>query len=901
MIVNNDIVPIFPTSIDYENSDAIDWGSCSIFAFSTSSTVHFAFSYLNNLIRCYSYDFRPGNITCLKFHSVFRKLAIGDDSGRVILWDVDLKASFGSSMLYLNHGISCKNVQWSENSVISLYSNNRIVCYNHSPSAKTSSLINLSIVWNISLPICYSKLSINYFDDSIWYLLSNTAGSFSVFQSESIEEPPKAVLQQVSFPKNEKFVDIQWSFHMPGFIFVVFERELKIFDINLQLLFPLVTNKSSAYFSQMIQSRSDYRRIILLFANGTISFYESFDSLQYVIKRTIVTKSSINYILKCVQCPIYDDYILCLIPNIGIGLFSCNTYRMEKIASFFPTYISSFDGKGKFFAIGTSQGYLIFGDYTNQYRYFIDDSPILSVFYLFDCGIVFWINSKSVGYIDCENRNKSIINRGDFTKSRTFCTEFGAFMILYDEYSLSIFVNKQDYSQRYHKSIKFCAFDPDSTSQNGTVSILFTNSDFLVLKYNITHGLLKPHYYYSFSQFGDSPTSCAITGDLAYIVYINGSICLYNFLNQNTKMLSCKMNDVYSFHLLNSKSYIGITKNGVLFTGKQNVTQYPYKILSYSIIDKSFLMIQCQDNIVRVISIGDWTSLSKSSQLMAPPSIEKFVSSKVLNYSQSPIKWFRPEAREIWNILKDEPPLNLMFLYCAGRKNVYPEILCKIYQSINVLNQDTRIIKCFSMLFTNDFDSACKTLLNNIDESSLLQLNSALCGCIYASNCQPSSDFGAKMKHIGLNLFLKGDYRMGSIFFRIGRQDKSAFDYLYEARQIPLALDFVRSCLCESEKEEALIKFGIFYYNESKFFKSMLFFASAKQFHPVLHIATQLGMKADSYYILQHCLGTKILSEFPTKYAKSISNLPSLNDVISTIRNDYGKLIQKLHLENGIK
>ena len=123
----NEWLCIFPTSILPQNIKAFDWGGSNIAVFATKSSIHFSMIDNNNQInRLYSIDFRSINIECIKFHPFFPRLAISDDSGRIIFWDVDLRAAFGSAYLF-SQEIKVLDIKWVNNYLIALFHNTHTI------------------------------------------------------------------------------------------------------------------------------------------------------------------------------------------------------------------------------------------------------------------------------------------------------------------------------------------------------------------------------------------------------------------------------------------------------------------------------------------------------------------------------------------------------------------------------------------------------------------------------------------------------------------------------------------------------------------------------------------------------------------------------------------------------
>ena len=194
--------------------------------------------------------------------------------------------------------------------------------------------------------------------------------------------------------------------------------------------------------------------------------------------------------------------------------------------------------------------------------------------------------------------------------------------------------------------------------------------------------------------------------------------------------------------------------------------------------------------------------------------------------------------------------------------------------------------KFIEALFTNNFKLASDLLLSESPESKLFMENAALSGCIIAAGEQ-SEALTAHLKSIALSLFLTGKFMEGAIFMRVIKQDKQAADYLIEYKQFKIAKMFIR-LLEGKEKKELLIKLAINVYQLGKKKEAMYLFASAKEFHPVIHIASELGMVIDSFFIKRYCKEKGCL----TKFEKPI--FMEFETLTSKIDSDFIALCAKL-------
>ena len=862
---------IFPSSILPQNIAAFDWGGCNICAFSTKSTIHFSFIDIHNKMnRLYSIDFRSVIIECIKFHPVFRRLAISDDNGRIIFWDVDLRAAFGSAILFptqLETKVIC--MKWVNNHLIALYNNQHLACFTHSPSNQADHLVNISLVWDLPLSHQFTHFSIDSSTKSNGdiLILLNDNNNFCLYTTNSITNQPTCNFDKISLNssnQNLSIKDVQWSYHFPNFCFVLCDNDIFLFHVPSKSFVQLIKNKRSAQdFSQFIQRKNHFNELILLHKNGMISMYDIYNidnecfetKLIYEIQQKYASSSIISF----KQSYYKDDFIILLLDSFGLGLFSIDKKIITSILPIIPSNITCVDCQNGKYCYGTNDGYIITGNFTDSIprRFCVAKEmkgkiPVENVILSKDK--IFWSSDKELGEIDLKYRKSNIYFSRVKTILKTKGSFKGAFGVQRAKTEVSVFINKKEIPSMFeHDVIDFC-FSDESNGKEGILYVIFSNNELVFYPYSEKTGITNPSGKYSIINDGDA-TSLASKSNNLCISFSNGSVILFKIGNPNSIKAQTGLKDIKSVSFVDNGAVLGIGENNQLFCigSKVRVCQLP--TIAFAQASSESILLLGSDHILRLVRLKDWQLYSKFSTSFSAFPIEQIQTMKILSHNEED-HIFRPESNEIWNILhsfsdiNNKIPFSTIWKNCCGNCKFYLKVINQLYSLLPNNDEENIDSKFVQTLFANDFELASKILLSKGPGSKNFMRNAALSGCLIASNSEEKEALAAHLKSVSLSLFLSGKFMDGSIFMRIIRQDRAAADYLIEYGEYDIAKKFIM-LLDDDEKKDLLVKLAIEIYKKGKKRNAMYLFASAKEFQPALQISQEMGMLLDSYYIKQ--------------------------------------------------
>jgi hypothetical protein len=265
-------IGVLPSGFLKANENAVDWGGCGIACYATGSSIHFYFAGESRCDYLYSADYRPNQITTIRFHGSQRSLAFGDARGNVLLFDVQRRLIFGSSIRSAA-GHDVLDIQWQQDVFIVLYASKRLAAFRHTPDVITDNLRRVTLLWEIPLRGHFTRLAFDPHGSGM-FLLSGNDPLFAIYRWVTPTDPPIAFFESVELSCQESLHDVQWCSHFLGLVYVVLAREIVGFYIESRTLIPLVAvRKTISPYVRLLQSREDHRRLIALHRNGSISFF----------------------------------------------------------------------------------------------------------------------------------------------------------------------------------------------------------------------------------------------------------------------------------------------------------------------------------------------------------------------------------------------------------------------------------------------------------------------------------------------------------------------------------------------------------------------------------------------------------------------------------------------------
>lgn len=885
----NSWIPLFSSEFSPENANAMDWGSCGIAAYATGSSIHFCFIENNTIKRLYSTSFRAKYITAIKFHQYTRRLAIGDDNSRIILWDVDLKAGFGSSVVYPNQDVSCLDIKWIKSTAIVLFSNNHFVGLSHSPNKQSDFYVNMTLQWDINLQSPYTRFSIRI-GRHINFLLSTQNSLFTVYSTDSQMKAPTQKYDSLEISKTTHINDAQWSIHFRHFAYIALDNEISLFHIKTQNIIPIIHSRGAAQqIVQFIQDPEDHTSLLVLMKNGVINKYKCGDDMKFSLDQEIKTRYASNSIIRLFSAYLIPGKLLAFLDGIGFSLLDTKKLSITSVLPTFPGNCSSVDSFNSVYAIGHSSGFVVVGAFNGDWtlRFSVSKDP---VDFVHVCGNdkIFWSTKFSVGSIDIKKRIVSEFKSRVKDVRKVKASRNGALIVQREREALGVFIQEREVPLIFNSPVLDFTLTEESDASNGMISVMLYGNDIISHPYD-TNGV-KP-ITGKFRINNDAiPRSLAVSGNSMCISFDNGSVIFFTIGNPNSTRMATTMKSINHVEFAHQSNLVfGIGDKNQLFIMDTRVHICPIPIISASITSFDTAFVLGVDGVPRLLKLKDWQQLYRVSTAFSPPSVDSVSSMKITNYA---IEYLRPESFELRNILKESPPLSMVEKYCCGDCSRVFKVKEELFEKMKMSEKIERN-KFEIALFSDNFDRATSCLLSCGPNHPDFMKNAALSGCLASMNStEQSESFKAHLKSVALTMFLANKFDEGAIFMRIIRQDSAAANYLIECGQYTLAKRFIY-LLSGEEKSAAISKLAFAHYKNGERRNALYYFAAANEFHAVLCIAQELNMVVDSYFIKKYASEKKLLYPSTNNTLKPLTSQIDFEALCSKIDNDFMNVCQK--------
>lgn len=766
-ILQTQIQPQFPPPYSNDNVQAIDWGLNHLVAYASGSCLHLSHHVNDKLEHVGSIEVTPFHITCAKFHPTLPIIAIGDVKGRIFIWDLESSTFIATAKPLKKFADKCLSMEWHDGVLLVLLHPRKLVAVTNRNGCNTETLKNLKILWEISLPNDYIRISIDpYFQNS--YLLHGNQ-SFSLFQSEFASEPPKQIINDVTFSSSIEIRDLQWSIHFTNFLYVLSKNSIFLFNIETSTIASVVEDNPDS-FSFLVQFPTDHTKLITLNCGGGITVYQM---SKHMTCRTIFTtlpKMTSGIFASVAISPYRDNYLALFHSIFGLALFDIETMKLNSMDFTFPSKITSFDSDSTRYVTGTNEGYVIIGnlfDSCEIKRFKVSDYSVEFVSYDAPLFRVYWQTVKDLGIIDIPSRTITVFHNHSTNFVRSFGSHRGGFIVMHDQNIIGVFVEGKEKRLVFDDAIADIYIDPESTQTSGSFSILLTRHTILFYKYDAAK-------IYSDSQ-GIAPRGIQVkavcyaqnSDNTEYVTgFANGMLFFYCPLNQQVKRIGLECLNLRSLQFgADNNTLFGMCKEESLFVinrvditpnnsnnkkkiggllskviGDKDTIRYcDFGVRAYKVINESLLLVHANDGIIKFVRISDWCPLSLISKYMPPPTSDMQLVYFIQHQKEE--IFFSQSAKDAWLCAKNEYPMRLHSMYGIHRptkvsitKSIPQESELYVYDPQD-LAYDTpfdEILFAFNSRFDDPSDDIIRSqinsllFLNKFDEASDLVLERSL-------------------------------------------------------------------------------------------------------------------------------------------------------------------------------
>ena len=918
--------PVRPSEFLKENENAIDWGSCGIAAFATGSTINFFVCGNKNIVPLYCSDFRGGKITSIRFHSVVRWAAFGDNRSNVVIWNVERRGVVASYLPNVS-GVRVLDIQWRGDIVVVLLSSRKLLALQRTKNANDPLRpFHLSPLWEMNLKEDYSRISFDPHANGM--MLSGEKPQFSVYKARNIEERPRSFFECVELSRPDDIQDAQWSEHFERFIWVVLCYEIVFFHIESQTIIPIIKQrKTQSAFWKIIQSADHHDRIMVLHRNGAITCFKADENMCFSVECEIQPRHSASTIVKMSRNAMTDRELFVVFSGLGPAIFNIPTKTIVKSCFTFPVAITCVDSDAEHLVYGTQRGNVIIVTQTGTYRYFVCDSGVVFVGLAASANKVYWQGRSSIGEIDLEKRKVIEYTSRASAAFRCISTPFGGFMVQREPHVLGVFVNGQEKPVLLpSEAIDACLDMESSSPTKGSFAVIQKNNEMLFYEYSESTGVGYASFRFTL-RAAVGPMAFVRHGNLLVICFENGSIVFHDFATKKTSTKYTSARNFRKLRICDGVVY-GLCNDSNVFYYSKSIKICPYSVKDYSIVKAGQVFIIGDDNIARIVETEKWsiiayepeTSLSRNDTIIRHienhplaafnnPSesqqtmVQSLSQGELLSFSESPrgtidledlekkseYLWFRPDSRLFWICFRSNPPLCMRCHYAVGDSQLYNELIAKLNFYVQYITRGFQRIKYRGELFANKFGDAARTLMSEVQGESDIERNGAIAGCILACEDQVSEKMASHCRSVAMSLFQKGQFLEGATFLRIARLDKVAVEYLLKHNQLTLALKFIRG-LSGKDKDDMLTLLAVKHYKKRHHLEAAFFFCSAKQYHAMLHVMNVMGMNADAFFLKKYLLLEGLLTPAEPEVQKLMPDIQEFVTLSANIDSSFAEI-----------
>ena len=891
--------PLFPPRYSKENLNPIDWGNCGLIAYASGSCVHLSYARGNSLVHVSSIEIAPYAVSCFKFHLTLRAIAIADVKGRLFLYDIDHWRFIASAKPLRSPTEICLAMEWYDDVLLVLTSSRRLIAVEFS-RVGTDKLNNMSILWETVMSKEFTRISIDPHYSRL-LLLSTRTNSFGLYYARTPREKPELFVDTIELSEPAVITDAQWSVHMPGYIFIMLDRDLLLFHIQTRGLVAMIDRDYVlSGFSFLVQFPGDHGKLLMVHKIGSISIYQGNDEMWYTLTRTIQPSLGSNGIIAAALSPTNDAFMAVFSETQGLGLMDLDKMRITSMDLTFPAEITAYDSDADMYALGTEDGYLITGslrDRSQIRRFKVSDESVR--FVSFDTPLVcaYWQTSKDLGVLDVKNRSNIVFNSRFSSSIHCYGSHRGALIVMRDVTALGVFIDGKEKPLLFHTKIAdVCVDDQDSTPKAGKFAVLLADVTVIFYKYSVENGISEIGRGQKLRAVESVPLSIATRRGEYAIGFSSGLIIFVNTETSAIRRVLSENTNVRGlvFGKGNNRALYGLCRDKILFecpeNGKLHTCAYP--VQSFRVVNENLIMVKGTDGIVKFIRIQEWEPLSYTSRFMLPPSEDDMLKDFIEN---RPMKYYHRLARDAWLTVTEKTNLRLQAVAGTSPSGLAERMSFALLERVDTERKsEVETMKFVSLLFQKRLDDAVNMRPITVSNGSEFLATALSSIFIFMSESAIDERAQARLKEAAIRLFTSDHYDDGVLLMRMASLDKDAADYLIDMGKIQLALRFIRSTVSESDKAAILFKLGVRLYETNRKKDAITIFSASGEYHPVLFLLLELGLVADAHFLLEYLKSKDKIRSCPSEY---ITQFRELNDLCRDIEVQYSSLCERL----GIK
>ena len=891
--IPKDLIPNLPMEFTEDNTNAIDFGFCGVVAIATSHIVNFCY-YLNKELK-QSFSISPSSsvVTCIKFHPRNSVIAIGCIDGSLFLYDVDLQKYIGYYVTNASQGndnSKCIGIVWSGSTFIVLYEKNQLSCYSYAineESKRTKKQYNITSVWDFQLEDSYDNIAIDVCSYNKLILSSSKTNSFLFYDLRNIASNGiPGNLKPVFLESKKRLMDAQFHAHIPGYVFLLMEDELLLYDEQSQIILTLFqANRSNLFFSEIIQLVTNHKLIFLLSKEGSLLTLKLNDSFRFDLEEEF-NCSSPHIKIKAVALFQYDDSVMVwLLHPMNICLYDVELKRVRTMIPFYSSKIICSAVNSQYIVTGMSNGVIVVHSlYDPQkklcFRISEEHHPITSVFIHETKKIVIWHMKHMFGFIDIE---KKTIHRSNtkYPVLKVLHSPKGGLIVQRGQTALSVFIHRHEYPLVVNQAIvDFCFNAEECDSKKGKFLIATEGGELQFFEYSEEERIKNPFLRLKPQGVAGSITSLAWSGDIFATGTKLGTVSFMNIKTGIMNAFSPLQSPITHLQIIDNKMYF-VSKNR-LCCGPTGINISSFLIESFSQVPNLPLFACLWNGYTSFIKMNDFRPIYDNPLVLRLPHQLEFSIERVKDNMYT-----SQEVRDLVLALKGKNNLRINAKSCYGDNPLY---LSEIALSVAKLSKNrTHIYHAY--IYLDQFDKASQVMFDS-DPNSNDFLASVLFGIAAWGQVQGTQK--EKIMEASSKLFALGKDSQAALLMRLVKADDEAFEVLLKKNKINQCLKFVR-LMDEKERKAALFEVGCYYYTQKRLEDAALLFVAASEGHPALECVYSLGNIMDSFIVRNLMIESNILNEL-SEERKNMINLMDLTHLNKKIDKEFAIYCEKMSI-----
>ena len=884
MSVNEEnLLPHVPMEFTCINEKAFDFGFCGTAAIATSHLVNFSY-FLNKQLKM-AYSISPSNsqVTCLKFNPRNPTVVICTADGSLFLYDSENRNYLGF-ILERNESNKIVDVLWYSNTIIVLYEKKTLACYSYSTSSQTKTKFNISLNWSIQLPISYNSMSIDVISNSRIILSSTKEKKFQIFDLEK----KQFTSNPVHLNSNSGINDAQFSYHIPGYMFILMETELLLYDEKNQTIVPVFrTERAGICYTRIYQLINDHSRLFLLTKAGSAVALKVNHPFE-VVEDNEFNCPSHNLRISAACTSTYDDSVmLFLVQPMGICLFDLERNTIKGIVPLNSSKVVAASSNTKYIVTGMNNGTVVVRDLYNhekQMNFRVSETSVNYVCICEESNDIVWLSSSEFGTIDLEKRiiTKNV-SKPNVTKA--LVSKKGAILVQRSASALGIIINNREYPLIMNQqAIDFCFNEKECVPTEGSFMVLTDQGELHFFKYSM-HGIGSP--FLRLRPFGAAGQATSITwcGDVFATGTQLGTVSMMNLKTGTVKAFSPVQGPITSIKIVDNR-VLGIGKSK-LFSGPTDVQVSPFYVDRFDTCsdnEKNSHLICSYNGYAFFVSQNGFKLLSDRCKSDSTPPQSAFIEERLKNDMHT-----SPEARDLIFALKGKPCLRTMIKGCIGETKKISEIELGLAK---LSRKRSEVFK--ALLFVNEIEAAGDIMLESDEKSNDYLFNAAL-GAAALSLVDAKEKQKEKIVKSAKKLISVGKYEEGSIMLRMAGADEEGFRLFMSKNNISNGLKFARLMNDDEKKRNLLFEAGSLLVSDGKFTDSALLFIAAKEGHAALFSIFSLGNILDCFVAKKLLKDLGMLNEISEDKKSSLRPI-DLSDMNSIIDTEFQNICKKMNL-----